>query len=75
LVGEGEQTSWTNAADYEIQLDRLVERLQGNPHVERVEYCLHPDVQLSAKTAAYLKDQQNLDIDGGLPSNVGADPA
>jgi CRISPR-associated protein Csh2 len=49
-----QQQEWSSPADYTVDLKTLVERLRGQaPRVERVEFCVSPDVHLSPETAQF----------------------
>ncbi|MDQ3399265.1 MAG: type I CRISPR-associated protein Cas7, partial [Deinococcota bacterium] len=65
LHGEGDARNWSGPADYVLDIGKLRERLEGfGHHIERVSYCLHPDMQLSAVDRDFLATCHNLDFDG-----------
>jgi len=63
--GEGDPRNWSGPANYTLDLSLLCQRLgQFSHHIERVSYCLHPDMQLSEVDQACLSSYQNLNYDG-----------
>jgi CRISPR-associated protein Csh2 len=63
--GEGDPRNWSSPVDYTLNIGRLRERLQGfMHHIERISYCLHPDIQLAQADRDFLATCHNLDFDG-----------
>ncbi len=48
------QEEWSSPDDYTLDVTKLAERLKGqSPRIERVEFCVSPDVQLSLEPAEF----------------------
>ena len=63
--GDGDERNWKGPQDYRLDLSKLRERLEGfSHHIERVSYCLSPDINLSEDDQAFLLNHHNLDFDG-----------
>jgi hypothetical protein len=65
------QEEWSGPDDYTMSLKKLRERLERySHHIERVEYCVSPDVMLEAEDDAFLSgdsvsfEVRDLDCDG-----------
>jgi len=65
------QEEWSSPDDYTVSLKKLRERLERySHHVERVEFCVSPDITLDAEDNAFLTEDsvgfevRNLDCDG-----------
>ena len=65
LEGDGDPRNWKGPSDYTLDIDQLKERLEGfSHHIERVGYCLSPDVNLSEANRAFLSHHHDLNFDG-----------
>jgi CRISPR-associated protein Csh2 len=65
LQGEGDARNWSNPQDYTLDLSLLCQRLKDfDHHIEKVSYCLSPDIQLSPEDKAFLDSKENLNFDG-----------
>ena len=63
--GDGDERNWKGPQDYRLDLSKLRERLEGfSHHIERVSYCLSPDINLSEDDQTFLSNHHNLDFDG-----------
>lgn len=63
--GEGDERNWSSPLDYTLDLSLLQQRLeQFSHHIEKVSYCLSPDVQLSSADRDFLSSHHNLNLDG-----------
>jgi CRISPR-associated protein Csh2 len=65
------EEEWSSPADYRISLKRLRDHLNRySHHIERVEFCLNPDIQLSEEDKGFFNGGSNefevkdLDLDG-----------
>jgi CRISPR-associated protein Csh2 len=64
-IGEGDPRNWSSPQDYTLDLSLLRQRLEGFAHhIERVSYCLSPDITLSQEDKDFLAKHHNLDFDG-----------
>jgi CRISPR-associated protein Csh2 len=58
---------WSSPEDYTIDLETLAERLRPQaPRIERIEFCVSPDIRLSPEPAAFGLSGvtvKNLDLD------------
>jgi CRISPR-associated protein Csh2 len=55
---------WSSPEDYTIDLTKLAERFKEQaPRIERVEFCVSPDVQLSLKPAEFGPPVKDLALD------------
>jgi CRISPR-associated protein Csh2 len=65
LQGEGDARNWSNPQDYTLDLSLLCQRLKDfDHHIEKVSYCLSPDIRLSPEDKAFLDSKENLNFDG-----------
>lgn len=65
------EEEWSNPDDYKVSLKKLRERLDRYSHkIERVEFCVSPDIALDAEDDVFLKgdsvgfEVRDLDCDG-----------
>jgi len=63
---EKEPKDWSSPKDYTLDISLLRERIgQFAHHIDQVNYCISPDIKLSAEDdKSFLNNQNNLNYDG-----------
>ncbi len=57
-------TTWSSPDDYTIDLSRLFQRLnQAANHIDKVSYCISPDIRLKEEDMNALREYTNLNYD------------
>ncbi len=63
--GDSDARNWSSPFDYTLDLSLLRQRIeQYKHHIEKLSYCLSPDIQLSSEDKAFFDKLHNLNYDG-----------
>ncbi len=63
--GDADARNWSSPHDYTLDLSLLRQRLeQFAHHIDKVSYCLSPDIKLSPEDKTFINKQYNLNYDG-----------
>ena len=56
---------WSSPKDYVLDISLLIDRIEEfSHHIEKVSYCISPDIELISEDKNFLTKQNNFDFDG-----------